>query len=68
VAYKKEQWIESFEGKLSFLRPHLTARILETMSLQAWHQFCGNSVDPVDVARELSKLLDKSATAVCKKP
>ena len=33
MAYKKEQWIASFEDQLSILRPHLTGRPLASMSL-----------------------------------
>lgn len=64
MAYNKDQWIASFEGQLAILRPHLTERVLRTMSLPAWHEFGTNDVDPLDVARELSKLLDQSKTAV----
>lgn len=68
MAYNKEQWIESFEGQLMILRPHLTAKVLGGMSLQAWHQFGVSDEDPIRVARELSKLLDKPAPAAGKKP
>jgi hypothetical protein len=37
--------------------------VLATMSLQAWHQFGVDSEDPINVARELSKVLDKQAAA-----
>ena len=67
MAYNKDQWIESFEGQLSILRLHLTARVLSTMSLSAWHEFGRNDQDPITVARELSKLLDKQGPAVGKK-
>ena len=61
MAYNKDQWISSFEGQLSILRPHLPARVLATMSLSAWHEFGRNDEDPIKAARELSKLLDKPA-------
>ena len=61
MAYNKEQWIASFEGQLSLLRPHLTERVLATMSLAAWHRFGTDGEEPVRVARELSKLLDQQA-------
>ena len=61
MAYNKEQWIASFEGQLSILRPHLTERVLATMSLAAWHRFGADDEEPVRVARELSKLLDHQA-------
>ena len=63
MAYEKDQWIDSFEGRLSILRPHLTARVLATMSLAAWHQFGVADEDPVKVARELSRLLDQQQAA-----
>jgi len=68
MTYNKQQWMESFEGQVAILRPHLTTRVLATMSLQAWHRFGVDSVDPIKVARELSKLLDKPGPATGKKP
>jgi hypothetical protein len=35
VAYNKDQWTSSFEDQMTILRPHLTARVLATMSLTA---------------------------------
>lgn len=67
VAYNKDQWIASFEGQLALLRPHLTARVLAAMSLQAWHRFGTADEEPVRVARELSKLLDQQAPAATAK-
>ena len=32
MPYNKDQWIESFEGRLQILRPHLTGRVLGSMS------------------------------------
>jgi hypothetical protein len=57
TAYNRDQWIESFEGQLSLLRPHLTPRVLTSMSLLAWNQV--GEHDPVKAAREWSKLLDQ---------
>jgi hypothetical protein len=59
LAYNKDQWISSFEDQLAILRPHLTARILTTMSLSAWHQHGRKDEDPVKAAREWSKSLDQ---------
>jgi hypothetical protein len=59
MAYNKDQWIESFEGQLALLRPHLTQRVLTSMSPSAWHEFGRAGVDPVKTAKELSNLLDK---------
>ena len=57
--FNRDQWIESFEGQLSILRPHITARVLGTMSLAAWHEVGRAEVDPIKAAKVLSKLLDK---------
>jgi hypothetical protein len=59
MAFNKDQWIESFEGQMAILRPHLTARVLATMSLSAWHSQGCKGQDPVNVAREASKALDQ---------
>lgn len=59
--FNKVQWIESFEGKLSLLRPHLTGRILATVSLSAWHSRGRKGADPIEAATEESKALDSSA-------
>jgi hypothetical protein len=61
VAYNKDQWTSSFEGQMNILRPHLTTRILATMSLAAWHRHGRNGEDPIEAAREWSKSLDKPA-------
>ena len=57
MPYNKDQWIASFEGQMSILRPHLTARVLGTMSLAAWHQHGTRDVDPIKAAREVSTSL-----------
>lgn len=56
--YNREQWIESFEGQLVLLRPHLSQRVLTAMSLTAWHQHGLKGDDPIKAARERSKALD----------
>ena len=58
MAYNKDQWIASFEGRLSILRPHLTPRLLETMSLSAWHSRGRTGEDPIKAADAASKALD----------
>jgi hypothetical protein len=57
--YNQRQWIESFEGQLSILRPHLSARVLDTMSLSAWHQHGTKGEDPIKAAKAWSASLDK---------
>ncbi len=61
--FNRDQWIESFEGQLSILRPHLTPRVLGTMSLAAWHEFGRAEVDPIRAAKELSKVLDNQKSS-----
>jgi hypothetical protein len=68
MAYNKDQWISSFEDQLSILRPHLTQRVLATMSLAAWNAHGTKDHDPIVVARELSKLLDSQRLARASKP
>lgn len=58
-AYNKDQWIESFEGQLGILRPHLTGRPLSTLSMAAWRSVGVNGVEPITAARQLSALLDQ---------
>lgn len=63
MAYRKDQWSSSFEGQLSILRPHLTQRVLTTMSLSAWQQFGTKDMDPIQSARDWSQSLDKPKPA-----
>jgi len=63
LAYNKDQWISSFEDQLSILRPHLTDRVLGTMSLTAWHQHGRKDEDPIKAARDWSKSLDGQGPA-----
>jgi hypothetical protein len=56
--YNRDQWIESFEGQLSILRPHLTPRVLSTMSLAAWARHGRRDEDPVEAAKAWSVAMD----------
>ena len=58
TTYNKLQWSESFEGQLSLLRPHLSARLLHTMSLTAWHRHGTKGEDPVKAAKAESAQMD----------
>lgn len=58
MAYNKDQWISSFEDQLAILRPHLTLRVLNTMSLSAWHSRGRKNEDPIDAAKAESTALD----------
>jgi hypothetical protein len=63
VAYNKDQWISSFEDQLSILRPHLTQRVLGTMSLAAWSAHGRKDEEPIETARRVSKSIDQQRTA-----
>lgn len=58
--YNRGQWMDSFEGRLALLRPHLTNRVLSAMSLQAWIERGTKDIDPVEAANALSAELDKA--------
>ena len=58
MAYNKDQWVSSFEDQMMILRPHLTARVLATMSLAAWNSRGRKEEDPIQSAREWSKSID----------
>jgi hypothetical protein len=62
TTFNRQQWMDSFEGQLSILRPHLTPRVLTTMSLAAWHEFGANGEDPIKAARALHDALGPSAS------
>lgn len=51
----------SFEDQLALRRPHLTASVLSTLSLSAWHEFGRNAEDPIKAAQALALLLDQQA-------
>lgn len=57
--YNRQQWMDSFEGQLSLLRPHLSTRVLGSMSLSAWHQHGVKGEDPIKAAKAWSASLDK---------
>jgi hypothetical protein len=43
------------------LRPHLTLRVLDAMSLSAWHRHGSKGVDPIEAARAASEVLNNQA-------
>ena len=61
MKYNKAQWIESFEGQLTLLRPHLVGRLLGAMSAMAWHSYGTKDQDPVKAAKAESARLDAEA-------
>jgi hypothetical protein len=63
VAYNKDQWISSFEDQMQILRPHLTARLLGSMSLMAWNRHGRKDEDPIEAARAANKELGKPGAA-----
>ncbi len=54
MIYNKDQWISSFEDVILKLRPHLTARILLTITLIAWKRHGIKGQDPKSAAEEWS--------------
>ena len=56
VAYRKDQWISSFEDAILRLRPHLTARILNTITGMAWQRHGAKGKDPKEAAEEYRQL------------
>ena len=61
MTYNKDQWIESFEGRLQILRPHLTGRVLASISNTTWHSRGTQGEDPIRTANAVSKELDARA-------
>jgi len=61
MAFNKDQWIDSFQSQLAILRPHLSERVLASMSLSAWHGRGRKDEDPIEAARQESKALDLQA-------
>ena len=60
MKYNRAQWLDSFEGHLSLLPPHLTSRVLSAMSMQAWVEHGTKGVDPTKAARARSAELDNA--------
>jgi len=58
----KDQWIESFEGRLQILRPHLTGHVLGSISNAAWHSRGAKGEDPIKTANATSADMDARAT------
>ena len=54
MIYNKDQWISSFEDVISGLRPHLTARMLGTITLMAWQRYGAKGQDPKSAAEAWS--------------
>lgn len=54
TTYRRDQWISSFEGQLSILRPHLTGRVLGAISATAWQAYGAKGLDPIQSAQDES--------------
>ena len=52
ATYNKDQWISSFGDEMVKLRPHMSARVLETIALAMWHKHGRAGDDPHKAARE----------------
>ena len=61
MTYNKDQWVESFEGRLQILRPHLTSRVLEAMSNAARRRRGARGEEPIEAANAASAELDTLA-------
>lgn len=59
TTYRRDQWVTSFEGKMSILRPHLTGRMLGTISASARQQHGTKGVEPIQAARDESAAIDR---------
>ena len=46
MIYNKEQWVSSFEDAILRLRPHLTTRVLATITAMAWPRYGVKGQDP----------------------
>ena len=57
--YNQQQWVDSFEGRLSIQRPHLTQGMLDTMSLSAWLLHGTHGEDPIKLAKAWSAALSQ---------
>ena len=62
MTYHKDQWIESFEGRLQILRLHLTGRVLGSISNAAWHSRGAKGEDPIKAANATSADMVARAT------
>lgn len=58
MAYNRDQWMQSFEGQLQILRPHVGDRLMATISNSAWHSRGVKGEDPIAAAKVESKALD----------
>lgn len=61
MAFNRDQWIESFEGQMTLLRPHLAGRLLGVMSNMAWHARGSKGEDPIEAAKAEAVALDQRA-------
>lgn len=61
MAYNRDQWVESFEGQLQILRPHMTRRLMTSISNMAWHRRGTKGEDPIKAAKAESADMDARA-------
>ncbi len=59
LKYNKDQWISSFEDAILRLRPHLTTRILNSITGMAWQRYGVKGEDPKKAAEQWSAGLDR---------
>ena len=56
--YNRDQWISSFEDAILRLRPHLTERVLNTITGMAWQRYGVKGQDPKSAADAWSASMD----------
>lgn len=58
--YRRDQWVDSFEGQMSILRGHPRGlALVEMMSASAWKEAGRKGVDPIQAANDWSATLDR---------
>ena len=53
VAFNRDQWVQSFEGRMQILRPHMADRVLATLSNSAWYSRGAKGEDPITQQSEI---------------
>lgn len=61
MTYNRDQWVESFEGQLQLLRPHMTRRVITSISNMTWYRRGAKGEDPIKAAKAESADMDVRA-------
>lgn len=59
TTYRRDQWVRSFEGQMSVLRPQRGLAQLKTESASAWKSAGRKGVDPIQAANDWSAAIDR---------